>query len=277
MLNDKPAIAGFFNEIKTDDDHLIKKIYIECMVTIALYNLKGGVGKTSSCVNLSYLAAKDGYRTLLWDIDPQGSASFYYQHTNRNKGGIKKLVEKGASLEDYRIETDYDHLDIIPADMSAKSFDILLEELKTTKKRLKTVITPLQKRYDFVFIDCPPGFSTLTENIFNAVDIVLMPVIPTTLSVRTYQMVKDYFKEKDIDPSKMMCFFTMADLRKNMHNEIMEALYSDKRFFENYIPYLSDVEKMGIHRAPVEVFAPSSYAAKCFRDLWEEIKEGVLE
>lgn len=247
------------------------------MVTVALYNLKGGVGKTSSCVNLSYLAAKDGYQTLLWDIDPQGAASFYYQHTTRNKGGIKKLVEKGASLEDYRIETDYEHLDIIPADMSAKSFDILVEELKTSKKRLKTVITPLQKQYDFVFIDCPPGFSVLTENIFNAVDIVLMPIIPTALSVRTYQMVKEYFKEKDIDASRMMCFFTMADLRKNMHNEIMEELYRDKRFFENYIPYLSVVEKMGIHRAPVEVFAPSCYAAKCFRDLWEEIKEGVLD
>lgn len=90
-------------------------------------------------------------------------------------------------------------------------------------------------------------------------------------------MVKDYFKERDIDLSKMMCFFTMADLRKNMHNEIMETLYKDKKFFENYIPYLSDVEKMGIHKAPLGVFAKSSYAAKCYSDLWSEIKEGVLE
>jgi cellulose biosynthesis protein BcsQ len=89
-------------------------------------------------------------------------------------------------------------------------------------------------------------------------------------------MVKDYFKEKELDLSKLMCFFTMADLRKNMHKEIMEELYKDKKFFENYIPYLSDVEKMGIHRAPIEQYAKSSYAAKCYRDLWEEIKEGVL-
>jgi len=119
--------------------------------------------------------------------------------------------------------------------------------------------------------------SALSENIFSAADIVLMPVIPTTLSIRTYQMVKDYFKEKDIDPSKMMCFFTMADLRKNMHNEIMEELYKDKRFFENYIPYLSDIEKMGTHKAPVMEFANSSQAAKSYRELWTEIKEGVLE
>lgn len=255
----------------------VKKPYIGYMVTIALYNLKGGVGKTTSCVNLAWLAAQDGYKTLLWDIDPQGSASFYYQAKARSKGSVKKLIEKGADLEEAIMATDYEQLDILPADVSAKSFDVMLEEMKTSKKRLKTVLNPLEKIYDFVFIDCPPGFSFLSENIFNASDIVLMPVIPTTLSVRTYQMVKDYFKEKDMDGSKMMCFFTMADLRKNMHNQIMEELYKDKRFFQNYIPYLSDVEKMGVHRAPVETFARSSYAAKCYRDLWDEIREGVLE
>lgn len=247
------------------------------MVIIALYNLKGGVGKTASCVNFAYLAAKDGYKTLLWDIDPQGSTSFYYNTKAKHKGGIKKLVEKDADLEEAIMATDYENLDIIPADVSIKSFDVMMEELKSSKKRLKSLLQPFNKEYDFVFLDCPPGFSVLAENIFNAADIVLMPVIPTTLSIRTYEMTKEYFKEKDIDLSKMMCFFTMADLRKNMHNDIMETLYKDKKFFGNYIPYLSDVEKMGVHRAPLEEFAKSSYAAKCYKDLWEEIKEGVLE
>jgi chromosome partitioning protein len=247
------------------------------MIVIALYNLKGGVGKTASCVNFAYLAAQDGYKTLLWDIDPQGSTSFYYQAKTKHKGGIKKIVEKNADLEEAIMLTGYEHLDIIPADVSAKSFDILIEEMTSSKKRLKSLLQPLHKSYDFVFLDCPPGVSALAENIFTAADIVLMPVIPTTLSIRTYNMVKDYFKERDIDLSKMMCFFTMADLRKNMHNEIMETLYKDKKFFENYIPYLSDVEKMGVHKAPIEVFAKSSYAAKCYSDLWTEIKEGVLE
>ncbi|MFT4015629.1 MAG: ParA family protein [Agriterribacter sp.] len=247
------------------------------MVIIALYNLKGGVGKTASCVNFAYLAAKDGYKTLLWDIDPQGSTSFYYQAKAKYKGGIKKLVEKDADIEEAIMATNYDNLDIIPADVSVKSFDVMMEELKSSKKRLKSLLQPFNKAYDFVFLDCPPGFSVLAENIFNASDIVLMPVIPTTLSIRTYEMTKDYFKEKSIDLSKMMCFFTMADLRKNMHNEIMETLYKDKKFFENYIPYLSDVEKMGVHRTPLEEFAKSGYAAKCYKDLWQEIKEGVLE
>lgn len=247
------------------------------MITVALYNLKGGVGKTASCVNFAYLAAKDGFKTLLWDIDPQGSTTFYYKIKHKDAQTIKKLVSKDANLQNAIMVTDYENLEIIPADVSAKSFDVLLEEMKGNKNRLRSILKQFEDEYDFIFIDCPPGFSALSENIFNAADIVLMPVIPSTLSIRTYNMVKDYFKEKDLDSSKLMCFFTMADLRKNMHNEIMEHLYKDKKFFQNYIPYLSDVEKMGIHRQPIEEFARSSYAAKCYHELWTEIKEGVVE
>lgn len=245
------------------------------MTTIALYNLKGGVGKTASSVNMAYLSAKDGYRTLLWDIDPQGSSSFYFKGKYKFKGGIKKMLSAGADLDEAITQTDYENLDLISADQSSKSTDILMEEMKASKKKLKGLLNQLNKTYDYVFIDCPPGLSALAENVFQAADIVLMPVIPTTLSIRTYNMVKDYFKEKDLDLSKLVCFFTMVDLRKNMHHEIMEQLFKDKRFFSNYIPYLSDVEKMGVYQAPIETFARSSYAAKCYQDLWEEIKEGT--
>jgi chromosome partitioning protein len=246
------------------------------MFTFALFNLKGGVGKTASCVNFAYLAAKDGYKTLLWDIDPQGATSFYYNIKPKQKVVMKDLVGKDADIAESIMATEYENLDIIPADITAKAHDVMIDEMQSSKKRLATVLKQLKDEYDFVFIDCPPGLSSLAENIFNASDIVLMPIIPTTLSVRTYQMIKEFFKEKAIDAKKMACFFTMTDLRRNMHNEVMEELYKDKRFFENYIPYLSDVEKMGVHKAPLEEFARSSYAAQCYRDLWEEIKEGVL-
>lgn len=246
------------------------------MIVIALYNLKGGVGKTASCVNLSYLSAADNYKTLLWDIDPQGSSSFYYKVKTKSHPGIRKLISKDGHLEEAVHATDFEMLDIIPADNAARSFDIMLEEMKGSRNKLKHLLKTFEGEYDFIFIDCPPGFSALSENIFSAADIVLMPVIPTTLSIRTYNMVKEYFREKELDIKKMMCFFTMADLRKNMHNEIMDELYKDKRFFQNYIPYLSDIEKMGLHKAPVMEFANSSYAAKCYRELWTEIKEGLL-
>ena len=115
------------------------------MTTIALYNLKGGVGKTASCVNFAYLAAADGHKTLLWDIDPQGSSSFYYKAKPKNHHGIKKLVTKDADLENAILSTDFELLDIIPADSNTKSTDIMLEEMKGNKNRLKNVIKQIDK------------------------------------------------------------------------------------------------------------------------------------
>ena len=254
----------------------IDMVKIFPMTIIALYNLKGGVGKTASCVNLAYMAAGDGYRTLLWDIDPQGSASFYLQGRSKPKVGIRQILDPRTDIANAIQHTEYEYLDVISADTSAKSMDFLIEGLGQSKRRIKSLLGQIIDDYDFVFLDCPPGLSALSENVFHASDVVLMPVIPTTLSIRTYSMVKDYFKEKDLDGSKFMCFFTMVDLRKNMHQETMNELFKKKRFFGNYIPYLSDVEKMGIHKAPIAEFAQNSYAAKCFSDLWDEIKEKIL-
>jgi len=247
------------------------------MFIASLYNLKGGVGKTASAVNFAYMAAKDGYKTLLWDLDPQGAASYYYKATNAAKGNVRKIMEHQLALSEVILPTGYNGLDIIPADSSARKLDIILDGHHGSKKYLKTILKEVAGIYDFVFIDCPPGVSIVADNIFYASDAVLMPVIPTTLSVRTYEQVKSYFESKDIDLGKLMCFFTMTDIRKNMHNDIMQQLYQDKRFFEHYVPNLSDIEKMGIRNAPVEVFAPSGFANICYRALWNDIKEGVLD
>ncbi len=247
------------------------------MFIASLYNLKGGVGKTASCVNFAYMAAKDGYRTLVWDLDPQGAASYYFKANPTAKGNIKKIIEHNLHINDAIIPAEYELLDIIPSDMSSRKLDVLLESLHGSKKHFKNLLKQVASEYDFVFIDCPPGFSNVADNIFFASDAVLMPVIPTTLSIRTYEQVKAYFESKDMDLDKLMCFYTMVDSRKNMHNDTMQQLCKDKRFFEHYIPNLSDIEKMGIRNAPVEAFSPSGYATTCYRALWNDIKEGVLE
>ena len=186
-------------------------------------------------------------------------------------------MEHDITIREAIVHTEYERLDIIPADNSARKLDILLDAQQGTKKYFRNLLKELSSSYDFVFIDCPPGFSNVADNIFLASDALLMPVIPTTLSVRTYEQVKSYLEEKDHGADKLMCFFTMADTRKNMHTDTMQHLYKDKRFFQHYIPYLSDIERMGIKHAPLEAFAPSSYANICYRALWTEIKEGVLE
>lgn len=247
------------------------------MVTLALYNLKGGVGKTAASINLAWLSAKEGYQTLVWDMDPQGSASFYLGAKASVKNETRKLLSSEMELTEAVQATKYENLDIIPADISARQADILLNEMKQSKRKLATLLSSLKKEYDVVILDCPPGISVLHDAIFVAADWILMPNIPTTLSIRSFETVTDYFKENDLDRSKLKCFFSMVDHRKNLHHEVMNTFYKDKYFFKNYIPYLSDVEKMGVHEGPLETFAPSSYAAQCYRDLWKEIRKTCIE
>jgi chromosome partitioning protein len=245
------------------------------MVALALYNLKGGVGKTAASVNLAYLSAAAGLKTLLWDLDPQGSASFYFNVKPSEKNESKKILTDEMQLKDAAQDSAFENLWIVPADLSARNADVLLSGMKQSKKKLKHILSNT-KFFDVIILDCPPGISLLHENIFNAADFILMPNIPTILSINSYETVMDYFKENNLDKAKVKCFFSMVDHRKNLHHETMQEFYKDKIFFKNYIPYLSDVEKMGVHQQPLFEFANSSYAAQCYRDLWNEIKKVCL-
>ena len=173
-------------------------------------------------------------------------------------------------------ESGYENLDLIPSDISARNADVILSELKQGKRRLKAALTPFKNEYDIVLLDCPPGLSVLHDHIFAAADWVLMPNIPSTLSMRSYEAVREHFRENNIDENKIRGFFSMVDHRKNMHHEVLNQHHRDKSFFKNYIPYLSDVEKMGTQLAPVATYANSSYAAQCFRDLWKEIRKATI-
>ena len=246
------------------------------MVTIALYNLKGGVGKTAATINLAYLSAKQGYKTLIWDLDPQGSSSFYLGATANVKNEAKKILTGEMDLASAIQPSAYENLDIIPADLSARHADILLNEMKQSKKKISSILSTIKNEYDIVFLDCPPGISVLHDAVFAGVDWILMPNIPTTLSIRSFESVLNYFKENDLDTSKLKCFFSMVDHRKNLHHEVINEFYKDNLFFKSYIPYLSDVEKMGVHESPLETFAASSYAAQCYKDLWKEIKQRCI-
>ena len=246
------------------------------MVTIALYNLKGGVGKTAATINLAYLSAKQGYKTLIWDLDPQGSSSFYLGATASVKNEAKKILTGELDLANAIQPSAYENLDIIPADLSARHADILLNDMKQSKKKISSILASIKNDYDIVFLDCPPGISVLHDAVFAGVDWILMPNIPTTLSIRSFESVLNYFKENELDSSKLKCFFSMVDHRKNLHHEVINEFYKDKLFFKSYIPYLSDVEKMGVHESPLETFAASSFAAQCYKDLWKEIKQRCI-
>lgn len=246
------------------------------MKIIAIYNIKGGVGKTSTAVNLAYLAAQCGYRTLVWDLDPQGASSYYFRVKPKVKGGSKELIAGERELDDLIKTTDFENLDLLPADFSFRNLDLVLDARKKPTQRLKKLLQPLRDSYDFIFLDCPPNISLLSEAIFETSDILLSPIIPTTLSLRTLEQLKKFIKESNLKDLRLIPFFSMADRRKNMHKEIMDTM-SEKHpdVLQTVIPYASDIERMGLERMPLGSFTNRSRSTESYQALWQEILETI--
>lgn len=242
------------------------------MQTVAVYNLKGGVGKTATAVNLAFLASREGHRTLLWDLDPQGASSFYLRVKAKVKGGGRKLLRGTTALDDVIRRTSFPGLDLLPADFSYRRLDLTLDAAHKPAKQLAAAMAPLRSRYDLVFLDCPPSVSLLSEAVLHAADLLLVPVIPTTLSLRTLRQIEEFVQDEGPRRLLVVPFFCMVDVRKRQHRELAAVPeMQGEAFLRTTIPSASVVERMGVERAPLAIFAPSSPAAHAYGELWKEV------
>jgi len=232
---------------------------------IALYNLKGGVGKTSAAVNLAYLATRGGARVLLWDLDPQGSASFCLRTEPRVKRGARKLVRGKCRVADLVRASDHQGLELLPADFSARYLDVFLADCKSPKGRFTRLLKGLGEVYDYVFLDCPPGISLLSENVFRVARVLIIPLIPTTLSLHSHTQVVEHLKRKQLD-SGLLVFFSMTDRRRRLHREVAAGWRHADRMVS--VPYATQVEQMAVRRLPLHCFAPRCPAAQAYEALW---------
>ena len=241
--------------------------------TVALYNIKGGVGKTSAAVNLAWAAADEGARVLLWDLDPQGAASYLLRIRPKVRGGGAKLVRGKSDPAALLKGSDHPRLDLLPADFSYRNMDLALDATKRPTQGLARVLAPLAGEYDYVFLDCAPAISLASESVFAAADVLLVPLIPTPLSLRTYDQLRRFVGDEVAKPRpRILAFLSMADGRKALHRDVAERLSGDDGVLASAIPAATDVERMGSQRRALAQFAPHGRAARAYGALWTEVR-----
>jgi cellulose biosynthesis protein BcsQ len=242
------------------------------MHIIAISNIKGGVGKTTTAVNLACLAAASGRSTVLWDLDPQAAATYTLRGEPNERASAKKLVSGKRELPELVAPTAYEHLHLLPADDSYRDFSVHMSARKNPTERLLRMSRSLSANYEYLILDCPPGMSLLSENILRAADMVVVPLLPAPLSVRMLEQMCDFVARAGWSDLRLLPFFSMVDRRRTLHAEVIASTRARyPTVLATEVPYWSEIERMAVRRAPIPAITPSSPAARVYTALWQEI------
>ncbi|HET9389152.1 MAG TPA: ParA family protein [Steroidobacteraceae bacterium] len=244
------------------------------MHIVAVTNIKGGVGKTTTAVNLAFLCAASGRATLLWDLDPQGAATYTLRCEPHEQASAKKLVSGKRELPELVVPSGYPRLDVLPSDFSYRKFDVHLSERKHPTERLLRMSQAVRSQYGALFLDCPPGISLLSENVLRAADVVIVPLLPTPLSIRMLVQLQEFTASQGWTDLALLPFFSMVDRRKSLHHEVIASAREQfPALLITEVPYSSEIERMSLRRAPLPAFSPRSSVGLIYAALWAEVAQ----
>lgn len=242
------------------------------MAVIAVYSMKGGVGKSCTAVNLAWnSAANSSRRTLVWDLDPQGAASYILNGDRTKKDRAHAMIAGDVKPSKLIHPTEFENIDLLAADMSLRGLDRLFFQIGK-KKHIAKILAPLREQYDRIILDCPPGLSETSEQILRNADLVVTPVIPSPLSQRALKDVQMFLDSSGKKHAPILPVFTMVDRRRTIHNASLKAKPKWP-----VIPMSSAVEQMTKIKKPVGAFAPASPAAKAYAKIWRGIEKKIAK
>ncbi len=242
------------------------------MAAIAIYSVKGGVGKTTFAVNLAWCAAEISRRkTLLWDLDASNGSGFLLGVDPKKKRQAFSVFSGDRALSKLIQPTDYDNLSLLPADESIRTLDREMNRIGK-KKRLAKLTASLGKDYDRILFDCPPVLNEISGQVMRAADLVIVPLPPSPLSARAFEHVVEEVKGSGKHHPPILPVLSMIDMRRKLHRDAREANHNWP-----VIPLASAIEQCAIERKPVGAFAPRSVAARGFAQLWTAIERKLAK
>lgn len=242
------------------------------MPSIAIYSVKGGVGKTTLAVNLAWCSATISRRkTLLWDLDAANGSGFLLGVDPKKKRSADSMFADGSDPAKLIQQTAIPGLDLLPADESIRSIDRQLDRLGK-KKRLAKLTAALAKDYDRIIFDCPPVLNELSAQVMRAADLIIVPLPPSPLSARAFEVVVEEVRGSGKSHPPILPVLSMLDLRRSLHKAAREANPKWPA-----IPLASAVEQCAVERRPVGAFAPRTPAARAIAQLWTAIERKLAK